>query len=70
MAKNTSALNAPAKEKPKKITKAEFLVALDEVNATLEQQIAQARENQRELNAENEELSQKIAATHERLLKL
>ena len=70
MAKNTSALNAPAKEKAKKMTKAEFLVALTEVNATLEKQIAQARENQRELNAKNQELSERIAATHERLLKL
>ena len=63
MAKNPTAFNAPTEEKAKKMTKAEFLVALTEVNVTLEKQIAQARENQRQLNAKNEELSQRIAET-------
>ena len=63
MAKNPTAFNAPTEGKTKKMTKAEFLVALTEVNVTLEKQIAQARENQRQLNAKNEELSQRIAET-------
>ncbi len=70
MRNKESTLGSQSEGKPKKMTKAEFLVALDEVNATLEKQIAQARENQRELNAKNDELSERIAATHQRLLQL
>ena len=69
MRNNESTLGAQGEEKAK-VTRAEFMVRLDEVNATLEKQIAQARENQREIKAKNEELSEKITATHERLLKL
>ncbi len=58
MAKNTSALNAPAKEKSKKMTKAEFMVALDEINATLQRDIAQVRESQARTQALREESEQ------------
>ena len=70
MRNNESTLGAQGEEKAKKMTRAQFMVKLDEANATLEKQIAQARENQREIKAKNEELSEKITATHERLLKL
>ena len=63
MAKNTSALNATTKEKSKKMTKAEFLVALDEINATLQANIAQAHENQLRIEAKNKELRASAAET-------
>lgn len=58
MAKNTSALKAPAKAKPKKMTKADFLVALDEINATLQRDIAEAREIQARTQASREKSEQ------------
>ena len=61
MAKNPSALNAPAKEK--KMTKAEFLVAFDEINATLQANIAQMQENQRRIETKNAELRASAAET-------
>ena len=70
MQNNESTIGTQNEEKPKKMTRAEFVIALGEMNAVLERQIAVARENQRELNAKNEELSQRIAETHARLLKL
>ena len=65
MAKNPSALSAPAKEKSKKMTKAEFLVALDEINATLQRDIAQVRESQARTQALREETRKSIAKTRE-----
>ena len=63
MAKNPTALGAPTKEKSKKMTKAEFLIALDEINATLQANIAQAHENQRKIEAKNAELRARAAET-------
>lgn len=63
MAKNTSTLDAKAAEKPRKMTAAQFGVALDEVNATLAQQIEEMRENQREIRAMQEKNGQSIAET-------
>ena len=44
-------------------TKAEFLVALDEVNVTLAKQIEQVRQNQIEIRDNNEDLRTRIAET-------
>ena len=65
MAKNPTALNAPTKGKAKKMTKAEFLVALDEINATLQKDIAQVRESQARTQALREETRKSIAKTRE-----
>ena len=65
MAKNPTAFNAPTKEKSKKMTKAEFLVALDEVNATLERDIAQVHESQARNQVLREETRKSIAKTRE-----
>ncbi len=65
MAKNTSALNAPAKGKAKKMTKAEFLVTLDEINAKLQADIAQVRESQARTQILREETRKSIAKTRE-----
>ncbi len=70
MKNDASALGSQSEEKPQRMTRAEFLTALDEVNTTLEKQVAQARENQREINAKSKELSKRIAETHQRLLNL
>ena len=67
MAQNTSIPNAEAGEKPKKVTKADFLRALDETNAILEKQIAEMRENQRQINAKNEEMRERSATTRKRI---
>ena len=69
MPKNAAATTAKTKT-PGKMTKAEFLVALDEINAALAQQIEVIKQNQREIEANEKALDAKIAATRERLLKL
>ena len=63
MAKNTSTLHLESEPKPKKMTKAEFGAALDEVNATLARQIEEMRDNQREIRAMQEKLDTNIAET-------
>ncbi len=63
MRNDESILGAQSEKQPKKMMKAEFLVALDEVNAALEKNIAKARENQIQIRAKSEELSKNIAAT-------
>lgn len=70
MDKNTSALNAPAEGKAKKMTKAEFLVALDEVNMALEKNIAQARESQARTKVSREKSEQLGKETREILRSL
>lgn len=65
MQNNESTLNAPSGEKPKKMTRAEFMVALDEVNATLEKNIAQARESQARTKASREKSEQLRKETRE-----
>ena len=67
MAQNTTTANSDASEKPKKMTKAEFLVAMDEINATLGTQIAEMQENQRRIEANNEELNERVAETRRRI---
>ena len=67
MAKNTSALNAPAKGKAKKMTKAEFLVTLDEINAKLQADIAQVRESQARTQASREKSEQIAKETRDLL---
>ena len=58
MAKDISAFDAPTKEKTKKTTKAEFLIALDEINAKLQEDIAQVRESQARTQASREKSEQ------------
>lgn len=65
MAKNPTALPAPAKEKSKKMTKAEFLVAFDEMNATLQENIAQVRESQARNKILSDQTRKSIADTRE-----
>ncbi len=63
MEHNSSTVNLEEGAKPKKMTRAEFMVAFDEVNATLQGQIELMRENQKEIRANNEELRKKSAET-------
>lgn len=65
MRNNESTLGSQGEEKPKKMTKAEFLVALDEVNAALEKNIAQARESQARTKVSREKSEQLGKETRE-----
>ena len=60
----------PAKAKTAKMTKAEFLIVLDEVNATVARQIEEVRERQARTKALHQKTRESIAATREILLNL
>ena len=70
MAQNTTTPSASAEGKTKKMTKAEFLVAMDEINATLQTQIAEIRASQKRTEAVRAKSKQLAAETREILLKL
>ena len=70
MRDNESTMGVQSEEKPKKMTKAEFMVVLDEVNAILQKNIAQAREIQAGTEVSNAKVEQLKAETQALLLKL
>ena len=69
MSQNTT-VNSEATEKPKKVTKADFLVALDEINATLQEQIAEIHASQARGKMLKDKAERLGAETREILLKL
>ena len=70
MRNNESTLGAQGEEKTKKMTRADFLIALDEINAILQKNIAQAREIQAETKLSRAKAEQLKAETRDLLLKL
>ena len=72
MQNNESTLGAQGedKDKAKKMTRAEFIVAFDKMNAVLQENIAQARAIQADTQVSREKAQQLKAETRELLLKL
>ena len=68
MAKDTSTMNASPEGKTKKITRAEFMVAMDEINATLQGQMAEMHASRERTKALRAKADQLAAETREILL--